>query len=288
MKKKKSICLACAAGAVLLLLGYRYLQSDEKKIERYLEDRYGENFVVLNSSSSGDGRTPFSHTVTAFCTPADDPECIFRTRIENAGTQHPLYVDEYAKGILCQRMEKTVTEKLGDYFGEYFAECYIYQNFSPILQNMDDITYDDYFSGLYRNYPEQESGKIVAAYIITINSDRYEPQDYGAEYDLLYSVLKEMSDTLQIDGKLLVSFDPSVLYERELEWSMEHAYPYAMPTRYYHYDEKHMEDIPFEFYTIGYDHITLQSTSFYSVGEPLSREDYTAQREKGMEDAGNH
>ncbi len=279
MKKKKLICLTCA-GAVLLLLGYRYLQSDEKKIERYLEDRYGEEFVVLNTSSTGDGRTPFSHTVTAFCTPADDPECIFRTRIENAGTQHPLYVDEYAKGILCQRMEKTVTEKLRDYFGEYFVECYIYQNFSPILPDMQNITYEEYFGGLYRNYPEQESGKIVAAYIITVNSGHYEPQDYGAEYDLLYGVLKDISDTLQIDGRLIVSFDSALLYERELEWSAAHAYPFAMPTSAYHYDKECTEDIPFLFYEIGYDHTKQCNASFYSDDAQMTRENYIERRSR--------
>lgn len=277
MRKNTMIGLACATGAMVLLGMYRYLQSDEKKIERYLEDRYGEEFVVLNTSSSGDGRTPFSHTVTAFCTPVDDPECIFRTSVENAGTQYPLYVDEYAKGILCQRMEQTVKEQLGDALGEFFVECHIYQNYSPSLPDMQDITYDEYFSGCSRDYPYQEFREIVAAYIITVNSDCYEAQDYGAEYDLLYGILKEMSDTLQIEGRLMISFESTILYERELEWSLEHAYPYAMPDSYYD-DENSDEAIPFEYYTMGYDHITRQSTTFYSYEERLTRESYAEQR----------
>lgn len=281
MKRSDLICLVCVAGVAISLLLAKCGQSDERKIENYLEDRYDKEFTVLNTSSSADGRTPFSHTVDAFCTPVDNPECIFKASIENAGTQYPLYIDEYAKGILCQRMKKTVTEKLGDYFGEFFVECYIYQNFSPILPDMENITYQEYFSGLYSSYPNQESGKIVVAYIITVNSDRYEPQDYGSEYDFLYGVLKEMSDTLQVEGRLIISFDPTILYERELEWSLEHAYPYAMPTSYYHYDEKSLKDIPFEYYTMGYDHISCQSTTFYSYEERLTREIYIEQRTRG-------
>ena len=271
--KLKRITLGLCAALLITLSGCA--SSDKRSVQKYLEERYNEKFTILDSEASADGGSAFSHNFTAFCVSESHPDCVFKTTIKGAGSGYGTFEDEYANGILCQRIQEMAEEKLGDAFGEHFLSCYLYQNNSLILSNWDDLTYEMYFNGLYPEYPNQETGSLIVKIRLDVNSDAYIPEDYGAEYDRLVHLLDEMCSELQVDANLSVTFEPELLYQREREWKQSHTANYAMPTKMYRYDDGHV--IPDEYYALGWNRNEREVCAFY--GSTLTtREDYIQKR----------
>lgn len=149
MKLKRVILGLCTT---LLIVLSGCAGSDERSVQEYLEDRYNEQFTILDSEASADGGSAFSHNFTAFCVSESHPDCVFKTTIKGAGSGYGTFEDEYANGILSQRINKMAKEKLGDAFGEHFLACYLYQNNSLVLSDWDALTYEMYFGGLNPYY----------------------------------------------------------------------------------------------------------------------------------------
>lgn len=51
----------------LLMTGCDNKISDEELLQEYLQERYGEEFVVLNTERTANGYTPFSYRCSASC-----------------------------------------------------------------------------------------------------------------------------------------------------------------------------------------------------------------------------
>ena len=63
MKLKRVILGLCTT---LLIVLSGCAGSDERSVQEYLEDRYNEQFTILDSEASADGGSAFSHNFTAF------------------------------------------------------------------------------------------------------------------------------------------------------------------------------------------------------------------------------
>ena len=75
---------------------------------------------------------------------------MLKTTIKGAGSGYCTFEDEYANGILSQRIQEMAEEKLEDAFGEHFLACYLYQNNSLILSDWDNLTYEMFSADLIR------------------------------------------------------------------------------------------------------------------------------------------
>ena len=75
-------------------------KSDAERVQDYLEKRYGEEFVVIDTKTTSYGGPACSYDLTASCYPVDNPEYIFLAEIIRAGTEEKTYSDCYAQGIL--------------------------------------------------------------------------------------------------------------------------------------------------------------------------------------------
>lgn len=258
---------------ILVLTGN--LKSDEEKILEYLQERYCEEFTVIDTDSSSYGGPVFSYNLTADCCPVNHPEYLFAAKITHGGTSEAYISDLYAQGILNKRTADMVKEKIGDFFPDYFVMVELPESTDIVLSDMEEITYESYFQSRAPEYPEKTNELPEATYYITVNTDSYISVPYDKEYDMLFGLLEELSEELHIDGRIRLEYVPNNLYERYTEWRSEHLY--AMPSSYYYsnyddYDEK--KKYPYELYVIDYDNTEQKLTSFWSDREPMTKELY--------------
>ncbi len=197
----------------------------------FYKERNNEQFTILDSEASSDGGSAFSQNFTTFCVSESHPDCVFKTTIKGAGSGYGMFKDEYANGILSQRIQELAEGTLADAFGDHFLACYLYQNNSLILSDWDDLTYEMYFGGLDPDYPDQKTGSLIVAFVLLANADGYVPIDHGEEYDQMVHLLDEMCSELQVNAHLFVTIAPELLYQRECEWIKTHTASYAMLTK---------------------------------------------------------
>lgn len=276
MKVKISICVVCTA---LLVLLSGCGKSDEERVQKYLEDRYNEEFVVIDTESSSYGGAAFSYNLSASCYPTAHPEYIFYAEISHAGTSEASYSDHYAQGILNKRTADIVSEKLADFPSEFCVFVNVNNKSDVKFDNMEEVDYESYFLNSYRNYSSYTNQLYPIVYSIAINEDSYESIGFDKEFELFYGILKEMSADIQADGKLNIRFMPQELYNRYTTWYSEHTInSFGMPTNYYYADYDFGGEFIYELYELHYSLQNDKLTSFNSSKETMTEELYVNKR----------
>lgn len=276
LKVKISICAVCTA-FLMLLTGCG--SNNKKDLQKYLQERYGEEFIIFDIDTSSYGGPVFSYNLSAGCYPVDHPEYLFTAKITHAGTNGAYFSDYYANGILNKRTADMVEGKIGDFFADYFVMVELPECSGIVLSDMEEITYESYFQSRDPEYPKKTDVLPEATYYITVNTDSYISVSYDEEYDMFFDILEELSENLHIDGRIWIEYMPSALYERYTKWHSEHLY--AMPMSYYYsnYDAYDKEkEYPYELYHIDYDHEKCSITSFSPDQEPMTKELYVNER----------
>lgn len=254
------------------------LKSDEEKILDYLQERYGEEFTVIDTNFSSYGGPVFSYNLTADCCPVNHPEYLFAAKITHGGTSEAYISDLYAQGILNKRTTDKVKEKIGNFFPEYFVYVDLGEDSDIVLTDMEDITYETYFQSVKAEYPEKTDDIFPVRCYITVNSDSYVSLSYDEEYDMFFDMMNEMSEELQVDVWILIKYMPNDLYNRYTKWHSEHIY--AMPQSHYYpnYDFNSENKYSYELYDMYYNYTDHVLSSFSSEYEPTIKELYVNER----------
>lgn len=198
---KKRICILTVA--VLLcnvMTGCGF--SREKKIEKLLEEKYGEQFVVQKVWKQADGVTPFSGDYYAYCYPEGDRELLFRIRVDDFDTKD--FHDTYPHSLVAEELQEQMQEKLDEYFPECFVYPYVSGD-SVIYLSRKEVTIEGFV---------ERAERPSANYKIAVNQSHLQSDDYGVECDFLFECLAEMNQESGIDGTLGVFFLPEDIYRQ--------------------------------------------------------------------------
>lgn len=257
-------------------------KSDAERVQDYLEKRYGEEFVVIDTKATSYGGPAFSYDLTASCYPVDNPEYIFLAEIIRAGTEEKTYSDCYAQGILNKRTEDKIAEKLADFPAEFSVFVKLCNNSQIKLENMEDIDYESYFLESLKYRQSDAKLQPIRCYV-EINADSYDFIGYEKEYDLFYRIIREISAELNVDCMLYVRYVPQELYNRSAEWYSKHPVDsFGMPTNYYYEDYKFNGEFFYEAYEFDYSLLNDELTSFYTSDDAMTKEIYISRRKEGQ------
>lgn len=263
--KRKLITVTMICSAVLLLCS-GCGKSDSERVVSYLSDKYGEEFVVIDSISSGDGRTPFSYSYTAYCAPTAHPECMFETTIDGLGSEQPNKIrDFYGTGILEVRIAEEMKQKLEPHFGTIFVIADLNRTGNQVLPDMQEI---EYFSFLGISPDSEPDPRSNIDYFIAVNDSVYQSTDYAEEYDVLLNALTEISQEYKINGEMDVYFMPDVTYQAYTEWKSKTLAPFSYSEYTYEYER------------IAYSAVTEQVVTGFNQDEAMTKEKYQRERKE--------
>jgi hypothetical protein len=279
---KKFSALSVFAMLSVLLCGCS--KQETKKVQAYLNDRFHEEFEIIDTDKDElyDGKT-YSYSV--FCRSTAHPEYRFEVTTDEGGRRMHEYWDSYAASILNARAAQKLDDLLLADFETFFVRVDVPVNRGYYLNEMESITYEQYFRDLRPDYPEQPADVLWTYYTIYVQEESYVEKDYEAEFDKLFVALREMCDTLQTNGVLRINIFPEPLYARSVEWYSQYPSSYAMPSTSFSYDgEKLVADIEVISQVIACDHTTRESVQCLLLDQPMTRETYAAERIGKLED----
>lgn len=281
MRDKTIAIIMISIEMLLLTSGCGNKTDDKELLQNYLRERYGEEFVVLNTEKTANGYTPFSYKCSASCIPKAAPDRLFKASVEYKQTDEVDYFDLYGQGILNKRAADMVKEKIGDFFFEYSVRVELGSPSDIVLPDMGQITFENYFKSVEEDYPEKSDKLSPVSYYITVNADSYRPESYSEEYDLLYGVLESFSDEFRTDGRLWIRFMEDELYKRNTEWYSENVYSMPKENYYRNYDETdENSEYHYESFDMYYDFSKREIVSSGSDREPMIKDAYITIRTK--------
>lgn len=271
MKKSTGAAFLMCASMMLCLTGCG--KSDQELVLDYLTEKYGEPFVALDSESSGDGRTPFSYSYTAYCAPADHPEYLFRTVAEGLGSfERNTFRDDYGTGILNVRIAGMLKEKLDPFFGEVFVTADLNRTGSQILPDMENI---EYFSFLGIDPEQAPDGQTNIDFFVAVSNARYQAESYTAEYDALLDAVSGLSGALHAGSDVTVLFMEDGAWQAFAAWNGKTLHPFSFRDYANAYQS----------IRLAYDPAEGKVVPGFNQQEPMTAEDYAQKRQESRKDA---
>lgn len=179
--RKQMLAAAVLLGACLLLAGCATREEVAKKI---LKERYGEEFVVHKTWSSGGSY--------ATCSPKNNRDVVFEVSFSKDDGK--IRNDRYVNAVVSLRISKKLEEELQ----EYFPGCYVHSN-----GNYGDrdryLSFSDIQSVTPKMYTERypEESFTVSVYV---EKEKLRQDTIGEEYQYFSeTLLEEMEEGLLPD-----------------------------------------------------------------------------------------
>ena len=118
--KRKLLSLLAALAIPLLLCGCVNVRAAEKKLAKALEEKYGEEFVVVDSIVTG-GHPIYAGPLRAVCYPKSNNNLLFKA--DYSISNQCLYDDEYVEAIVREEayteMEGILSKNYKDFLLEF-------------------------------------------------------------------------------------------------------------------------------------------------------------------------
>ena len=271
MKKLKGAACVLCASLMLCLTGCG--KSDQELVLDYLTEKYGESFVMLDSESSSDGRSPFSYSYTAYCAPADHPEYLFRTIAEGFGSgERNSFRDYYGTGILNVRIAGMLKENLDPFFGEVFVTAELNRTGSQILPDMENI---EYFSFLGIDPEQAPDGQTNIDFFVAVSNAMYQAESYTAEYDALLDAVSEISGALHACSDVTVLFMDEDVYQAFVAWNGKTLHPFSFQDY----------SSAYQSVRLAYDPAGGKVVPGFNQHEPMTAEVYAQKRQEIRNDS---
>ena len=175
MKLKRKLLLMSAALAVpLLLSGCVNKAKAERLLEKALEERYGEEFVVLDSIVTS-ANWLNAGPLEAICCPVSDNKLTFQASYSIKRQQ--FYGDEYAEAIVREEAYAEMEQILSHYYTDFILNanaCHSIIQYNEMSKytkftNMEDVSIS--------SYEEKYGEKMIISFYIGFNTeelDNYE------------------------------------------------------------------------------------------------------------------
>lgn len=191
---------------VLLVLFLIHYSSRRSKTERYLKEKYGEEFVIADDWTTlagdhvGKHGVPFVPTYWAVCTPESGSDIYFSFHTDFGFDE--IY-DTYYSSLLNYQLSQMLQIRLKEYFGQCLAvgEFTMINDFD--FKNSADAAVENVLAGDY--------DKSVS-YKLAINTDVYKSSNYEEEYEVIINALEELNQ-IGLQGTLIIYFLPEEGYE---------------------------------------------------------------------------
>ncbi len=172
-RKRKLLSLISALAIPLILSGCVNRKSEEKKLAKALEERYGEEFVVVDSIVTG-GNWLTAGPLSAVCYPKSDRDLLFKADYSIANQY--IYDDGYIQAIVREEAYTEMEEILSGYYTDFFLDADVMQPMIdygerekyPRFTNISDVSIESF----EKKYGE----KMVLSFDIVFNID--EINDY--------------------------------------------------------------------------------------------------------------
>ena len=168
---KQMLAAAVLLGACLLLAGCATREEVAKKL---LEERYGEEFVVHKTWSSGDSY--------ATCSPKNNRNVVFEVRFSKDNGK--IWSDRYVESVVSLQ----ISQKLRKELQKYFLGCYVHVT-KGNKNNSNYLSFDDILSVTPEMYVERYPQD---SYVASVYVERDKLQ-----YDTIEEEYQYFSETLQ-------------------------------------------------------------------------------------------
>ncbi len=175
--------------------------SKARRCEALLEEKYGEEFTVLQTWTEPLGTDVFKSEYHAVCYSVNHPEVLLEITVEDFGKKE--FTDTYPMGIMAAKVSEILESELSN----YFEECYVHAQClgkCPEFKNYDDVTIESYTEKI-------ENPDLY--FFVGVNTDVYHADDYAEEFDFLLETIEEINASLRISGNMTTYFLPSEPYE---------------------------------------------------------------------------
>ncbi len=139
-RNKKLLSLISALAIPLMLSGCVNKKSEEKKLAKALEERYGEEFVVVDSIVTG-GNWLTAGPLSAVCYPKSDRDLLFKADYSIANQY--IYDDGYIQAIVREEIINNMENVLSQYYDTFVVEVDVCQKHTS-LTNKEDVSVKSY------------------------------------------------------------------------------------------------------------------------------------------------
>ncbi|MGN0655250.1 MAG: hypothetical protein ACI4KR_00510, partial [Ruminiclostridium sp.] len=185
MKLKRKLLLMSAALAVpLLLSGCVNKAKAERLLAKALEERYGEEFVVLDSIVTS-ANWLNAGPLEAICCPVSDNKLTFQASYSIKRQQ--FYGDEYAEAIVREEAYAEMEQILSQHYTDFLLEVSV---FPPMIQYDERNNYTD-FTNIedvsITSYEEKYGEKTDISFYVYFNESEIEKYDEVSEIFRSYS-----------------------------------------------------------------------------------------------------
>lgn len=183
-RKQKLLALISALAIPLMLSGCVNKKVEEKKLAKALEERYGEEFVVVDSIVTG-GNWLTAGPLSAVCYPKSDRDLLFKADYSIANQY--IYDDGYIQAIVREEAYTEMEEILSGYYTDFYLDVrvskpmikYAEREEYPRFINISDVS--------IASYEEKYGEKMILSFRIAFNIDEI------TEYEEVDKIFKQYS-----------------------------------------------------------------------------------------------
>lgn len=173
-RKRKLLSLISALAIPLILSGCVNRKSEEKKLAKALEERYGEEFVVVDSIVTG-GNWLTAGPLSAVCYPKSDRDLLFKADYSIANQY--IYDDGYIQAIVREEAYEEMEEIISDYYTDFLIDVNVFQ---PIIEYAEREKYPEFVNITdvsIASYEEKYGEKMRLSFYIIFNDTEVEKYD---------------------------------------------------------------------------------------------------------------
>lgn len=182
--KRKLLSLLAALAIPLLLCGCVNVRAAEKKLAKALEEKYGEEFVVVDSIVTG-GHPIYAGPLEAVCYPQKNKDLLFIASYSISN--QCLYDDEYVQAIVREEAHAEMNEIISKNYEDFLIETEVFQPLIeygerekyPSFTNVSDVS--------IQSYEEKYGEKMNISFYVIFNETEIERYDEVSKIFKSYS-----------------------------------------------------------------------------------------------------
>lgn len=202
MRRVRFILITVVVGILGMVIFSGCGESREQKMKALVEEKYGEEFTILKTWTEPLGSDVTKSEYHATAAPVDNQEAVFEITVTNF--KEKTFEDTYPEGKISALFSEKLKEQCASYLGDCYVWGYCLDNTYGNLQQMKEITIDEY---------KKIFDKPKFLFRAVINTSVYKNEEYADEFEYLQKATAEFNQELGIDGSLIVIFLPDTQFE---------------------------------------------------------------------------
>lgn len=182
--KQKMLSLLSALAVPLLLSGCVSQWAEEKKLAKALEERYGEEFVVVDSYI-GKANWLNIGSLEAVCHPAENENLTFKASYGISNKN--LGDDNYIQAIVREEAYAEMEEILSEYYTDFLLDVDVFQPIIGYAEREDYPSFTNISDISISSYEEKYGEKMRLSFNIIFNEAEVEKNDEVSDIFEKYS-----------------------------------------------------------------------------------------------------